>query len=84
MPHATKCVQLELSEEEAQILPVFQIGKPSSNHAIRLEIMVNNKTLYMELDTGAAVSIISDEAHRKLFGDIPLQRSQVALKTCTG
>ena len=30
------------------------------------------------------MSIISDEAHRKLFGDVPLQRSQVALKTYTG
>lgn len=66
-PHATKCVQLESSEEEAETLPVFQIGKPSSTHPITLEMMVNNKTLYMELDTGAAVSIISDEAHRKLF-----------------
>ena len=70
MTHATKCVQLESSEEEAKTLPVFQIGKPSSTHPITMEKMVNNKTLYMELDTRAAVSIISDEAHRKLFGDV--------------
>ena len=77
-------MQLESSKEEAEILAVHQMGKPSATHPITLEMSVDDKTLHMELDTGAAVSIISKKMHRKLFGDIPLQRSPIALKTYTG
>ena len=81
---ATKCVQLESSEEEVESLAVHQMGKPSAAHPITLEMSVDNKTLNMELDTGAAVSIISETTHKKLFGDVPLQKSPIALKTYTG
>ena len=82
-PQATRCVQLESSEEETE-LAVHQMGKPSVNHPITVEMSVNDKTLQMELDTGAAVSIISEDAHKKLFEDVPLHRSPIALKTYTG
>ncbi len=81
----TKWMQLESSGEknEPEELPLFQIGARSS-HPITVEIMVNNKTLEMELDTGAAVSIISEEARQKLFSGVPLQKSPVALRIYTG
>ena len=58
-PHATKCVQLESSEEEVETLAVHHMGKPFATHPITLEMSVDNKNLHMELNTGAAVSIIS-------------------------
>ena len=60
------------------------MGKPSATHPITLELSVDDKTLHMELDTGAAMSIISEKTHKKLFGDVPLQRSPIALKTYMG
>ena len=47
-------------------------------------MLVKDKTLQMELDTGAAVSITSEETHKKLFPDVPLHNSQIALKMYMG
>ena len=38
----------------------------------------------MELDTGSAVSIITHELYMKIFTDIPLQKTELLLKTYTG
>ena len=38
----------------------------------------------MELDTGASVSIMSEEAWKKSFARVPLEKSQVKLRTYTG
>lgn len=38
----------------------------------------------MELDTGAAVSIISEDTKKSLFPDVPLQHSRITLRTYTG
>ena len=58
--------------------------KPSATHPINLDVSVVDKTLHMELDPGAAVSIIYEKTHKKLFEDLPLQKSPIALKTYTG
>ena len=38
----------------------------------------------MELDTAAAVSIISEQTRRSTFPDIPLRKSTAVLRTYTG
>lgn len=38
----------------------------------------------MELDTGSAVSIITHELYMKKFDEIPLKKTELLLKTCTG
>ena len=38
----------------------------------------------MELDTGSAVSIITHELYMKKFNEIPLQKTELLLKTYTG
>lgn len=45
--------------------------------------MVNIRKLKMELDTGAAVSIISDATRKALFPDKKLHKSEGVLKTYT-
>ena len=37
----------------------------------------------MELDTGAAVSIVSDVTKRRIFPDVKLRKSKIILKTYT-
>ncbi len=77
-------MQQESSEDqEVEELPLFQIGEHSS-HPITVVVVVNDRTLEMELDTGAAVSINSEKAHKEQFADVPLQRSPVALRAYTG
>ena len=49
-----------------------------------IPVKVNGKDYSMELDTGASVSIMSEEDWKKRFPTAPLQRSQVKLRTYTG
>ena len=49
-----------------------------------IEVRANGKPLKMEIDTGAALSIISEETRRKIFPDEPLHDSSIILKTYTG
>ena len=49
-----------------------------------IELHANRKSLKIEIDTGAALSIISEETRRKIFPDEPLRDSSIFLKTYTG
>ena len=60
----TQWVQVDLedtSDSETE-LPVLKVAT-SRQHPIRIKLKVNGKPLVMELDTGAAVSIISGCIH---------------------
>jgi len=65
--------------------PVLKVGSETrSAHPITVDIVVNGKTLSMELDMGAAVSIISEQTRRSTFPDPPLRKSTAVLQTYTG
>jgi len=55
-----------------------------SSHPITVQLEVQGKPLLMEVDTGAAVSIISEETYDTLFSQVPLNQSTVGLRTYTG
>ena len=57
----------------------WKTGKP-----MFVEVIVNEQPLQMELDTGAAVSILPYEEYKKRFQKIPLQKTGSRLKTYTG
>ena len=67
------------SEEE---VPVLRLG---GGHAapITVDVTVNTIPVTMELDTGAAVSIMSEQQQREIFPAAKLQPSQVVLRTYT-
>ena len=56
----------ENSEESDSDLHILTVAE-KSRHPIMVDLEVNGKALTMEVDTGAAVSIISEETHRKVF-----------------
>ena len=62
---------------------LFMMTDSSSSDPIMVPVIVNGKKLTMELDTGAAVSIISDQTRRSLFPDVQLRKSRLVLKTYT-
>ena len=51
---------------------------------IIVEVELDGQPLSMELDTGAAVTLISSKTDRTLFPDKPLQQSTAALSTYSG
>ena len=59
-------------------------AKNSSSTPIRVQMQVAGQVLTMEVDTGAAVSILPETVYRKKFPQGRLHPSTVVLKTYTG
>ena len=56
----------------------------SSQQGIEIPVELNGTSLLMELDTGAGVSVISEETYKKHFSGTPLMLSNTRLRACTG
>ena len=52
--------------------------------AIEIPIQVQCKNITMQVDTGAAISLVSKSTYDKLFSDIPLEHFRNRLTTYTG
>ena len=63
-------------------LPIFAMTSPST--PMHVELLLNNKVVSMEIDTGAAVSLISEEKLHDLFPETVPRETNVTLKTYTG
>ena len=63
-------------------LKLFMIGEKSSP-PIEVEVQIDGQPLHMEVDTGAAVSIVSEETVKRLFPTASLNKSSVTLRTYT-
>ena len=61
----------------------MSVGTGSST-AIAVNLMINDKHVRMELDTGAAVSVISAATKKELFPKTPMDKSTLLLHTYTG
>ena len=55
-----------------------------SSHPIMVDLFINDRKVNMEVDTGAAVTVMSEEQHKKLFPRTKLQPCSLLLKTYTG
>ena len=73
----------EDSGDSDSALLVLRLGA-CTGHSITVDVQANGKPLTMELDTGAAVSVISEDAQRRILLDTLLKRISVVLKTYTG
>ena len=62
---------------------IFSLGSPSP-HPIIIIMQVNGQRVPMELDTGAAVSLMSLSIRRRLFPRCSMVKTPVILTTCTG
>lgn len=67
-----------------QAIKLFEINDEKPDPSIMITVKVNGEECSMELDTGASVSIVSEEAWRKRFPTAPLEESQIELRTYTG
>ena len=83
--HDTHLVQHEkndTTDSESEEFHLCKLNAPSSN-PIEVTVNVEDKPLTMELDTGAAVSIISEATRREMFPKKKLHKSKFTLKTYT-
>ena len=85
---STNQVTAELDQEsgdsrDPDYLPLYKIGRTDSC-PIRVPVVLNGVTHSMELDTGAAITVISEAKCRELFPGARLRKSDLLLKTYTG
>ena len=64
--------------------PLHQLTENSGSNPIELNVDVQGETISMELDTGAAVSLISERTYNQFFSDVSLKKSTVKLKSYSG
>jgi len=62
---------------------LFQISHEKPEPSIIIPVKVNGEDCSMELDTGASMSIMSEEAWKKSFTRAPLEKSQIKLRMYT-
>ena len=70
---------------EEEELYLFTIGQSSRKQPpIRYQLQLDGKPLWMELDTGAEVSVIPESVYKSMFGNKQLVKSSFQLKTNLG
>ena len=69
-------------EAEDDDLPLFVLGTGSTT-PIQVDVSLNGVPVTMEVDTGAAVSVMSRRQQEELFPGAELQPSRILLRTYT-
>ena len=67
-------------EDSDESVDVYMVGK-SSTKPIRVDVQINGKPLLMEVDTGAAVSLISYKKLKQVLPRIRIKKTTVVLRT---
>ena len=68
--------------EETEERVILRLGGPPSK-PITVEVEINGQSLLMEVDTGSAVSLISQDTQQKCFPQVKLNSTAVVLQTYT-
>ena len=69
-----------VEEETATDIYTF----PSDSEPIHVEVFINDRPLFMEIDTGAAVSLLSQIKWQEFYPELVPRKTEVVLKTYTG
>lgn len=73
----------DTEEPTAEEFQLFTVTSKAATRPITMELDINCKPVNVELDTGAAVSLISEQTWKALFPETKLEKSNVLLKTYT-
>jgi len=74
------------TEDDSSAVDEFQlytVGAKSATRPITVDVQINGKQLPMEVDTGAALSIVSKRTWKTLFPGVALKEAHIVLKTYT-
>ena len=69
------------SGEHSHVLYAVRI---ESGQPLEVDLTIEGKPLRMEVDTGAAVSLVSEKTHKSMFAESTLQHSSAQLRTYSG
>lgn len=75
---------LRTSETDCEKAEICNMKAVSSLPPILYKLTIEDHTLAMELDTGAAVSVISDRQRKELFPAVKLETTPLTLRAYTG
>ena len=84
-PKKTNRIQKQATDTEGSSSEEYQLHHVGvrSCDPVEVQVTVNGKQLTMEVDTGAALSIISESTRKAVFPDEKLRPSNIVLKTYT-
>ena len=71
------------AEQDLSNLGIFSV-RGNNNNPIWIEPEIDGKFVRMELDTGSALSVMSKRDFEDMFGNKPLEKTSVTLKTYSG
>ena len=77
-------VVLEESVDETLEYPLHAVTTQTNTTPITAEVSVDEKILCMEVDTGAAVSVLSETTYKRLWPEKILRPTTMKLKTYSG
>ena len=72
--------QVVADEQEEEAVPLFALST-QVHQPITVDMLVNDVSVQMEVDTGAALSIMSQEQQEQIFPSAHLHKSNVVLRT---
>ena len=72
-----------LSDSESLEYTLFTLNS-SSSKPIQVSVMIDKQQLLMEVDTGAAVSLVSEETYCHMWPQKSLQQATTVLRTYSG
>ena len=75
-----RAVQNETTEQTEEY-PLHNVESPAATKPLLIEVMINDQLLSMEVDTGSAVTLVSEHTFKNKFPNTTLQPSSVKLRT---
>ena len=73
----------EINTNDTAELSLFQVDSGIDRKPIHVKVLLDNKQIQMEVDTGAAVSLMSNKQYEHLFPSRTLRPSNLQLNTYT-
>ena len=73
-----------LDQLSVDSLGLYVLARQQAVDPVMVEVRLNGKTVRMEVDTGAAVSVMSLSCYERVKEDRSLEKSELKLKTYTG
>ena len=58
-------------------LHALHVTAKSPNKPLEVDLKINGRDMSMELDTGAATSVVSEKTFQSLWPDVPLQQTSM-------
>lgn len=77
------CVSGDEPEQSDEYF-LHNLGSSSESPPIKVNVMVDNQPMCMEIDTGVGPSLVSEATFNELFPDRPLSPASVRLRTYSG